>query len=87
MDSLLIGSIVSAITGLGGFIYGVKKDKQDLVSRSLSNIQLQIQIYEEIIENLRQEVQTLVRKIEEQQKVIKHLEDRMEECLPPKSNI
>jgi len=87
MDSLLIGSIVSAITGLGGFIYGVKKDKQDLLSRSLSNIQLQIQIYEEIIENLRQEVQTLVRKIEEQQKVIKHLEDRMEECLPPKSNI
>jgi hypothetical protein len=87
MDSLLIGSIVSAITGLGGFIYGVKKDKQDLVSRSLSNIQLQIQIYEEIIENLRQEVQTLVRKIEEQQKVIKHLEDRMEECLSPKSNI
>lgn len=87
MNEMIITSIVSAITGLGGFFYGLKKDKQDLVTTSLNNIQSQILIYESIIENLRKEITILVVKVESQQKTIQHLEERMEECLNPKTNI
>lgn len=84
---MLITTIISAITGLGGFIYGIKKDKADLISKSLSNLQQQLTIYETLIENLRGEVIILVEKVESQQKVIKHLETKIEECLSPRSNI
>ena len=84
---MLITTIISAITGLGGFIYGIKKDKQDIISRSLSNLQQHLTIYETLIENLRGEVIILVEKVESQQKVIKDLEIKIEECLSQRSNI
>lgn len=84
---MLITTIISAITGLGGFIYGIKKDKQDIISRSLSNLQQHLTIYETLIENLRGEVIILVEKVESQQKIIKDLEIKIEECLSPRSNI
>jgi len=87
MNEMLITTIISAITGLGGFIYGIKKDKQDIISRSLSNLQQHLTIYETLIENLRGEVIILVEKVESQQKVIKDLEIKIEECLSPRSNI
>lgn len=87
MNELLITTIVGAITGIGGFIWGIQKDKADLVSKSLTNIQMQMTIYESIIENLRSEIIILVEKVESQQKVISHLEHRIEECLSPKSNL
>lgn len=87
MNEMLITTIVGTITGIGGFIWGIKKDKVDLVSKSLSNLQLQMTIYESIIENLRSEISILVGKIESQQKVIQDLEHKIEDCLSPKSNI
>jgi len=87
MNEMLITTIVSAITGLGGFIYGIKKDKQDLVTKSFNNILLQIQVYEEIIGGLRSEIQTLTRRVEEQQEIIKHLESQVQKMLDPKTNI
>jgi len=87
MNEMLITTIISAITGLGGFIYGIKKDKQDIISRSLSNLQQHLTIYETLIENLRGEVIILVEKVESQQKIIKDLEIKIEECLSSRSNI
>lgn len=87
MNEMLITTIVGAITGIGGFIYGIQKDKADLVSKSLNNLQLQISIYEGIIENLRNEINILVDKVESQQKIIKHLEGKIEECLSPRTNL
>lgn len=87
MNEMLITTIVSAITGIGGFIWGIRKDKEDLMSKSLNNLQIQMTIYEQIIENLRSEIILLVGKVETQQKVIKELEDKIEECLSPRSNI
>ncbi len=84
---MLITTIVSAITGLGGFIYGIKKDKQDLVTKSFNNILLQIQVYEEIIGGLRTEIQTLTRRVEEQQQIIKQLEAQVQKMCDPKTNI
>jgi len=87
MNEMLITTIVSAITGLGGFIYGIKKDKQDLVTKSFNNILLQIQVYEEIIGGLRTEIQTLTRRVEEQQTIIKQLEAQVQKMCDPKTNI
>lgn len=87
MNEMLITTIVSAITGLGGFIYGIKKDKQDLVTKSFNNILLQIQVYEEIIGGLRTEIQTLTRRVEEQQQIIKQLEAQVQKMCDPKTNI
>lgn len=87
MNEMLITTIVSAITGIGGFIWGIRKDKEDLMSKSLNNLQIQMTIYEQIIENLRSEIILLVGKVETQQKVIKELEEKIEECLSPRSNI
>ena len=84
---MLITTIVSAITGLGGFIYGIKKDKQDLVTKSFNNILLQIQVYEEIIGGLRTEIQTLTKRVEEQQTIIKQLEAQVQKMCDPKTNI
>jgi len=87
MNEMLITTIVSAITGLGGFIYGIKKDKQDLVTKSFNNILLQIQVYEEIIGGLRTEIQTLTKRVEEQQTIIKQLEAQVQKMCDPKTNI
>lgn len=87
MNEIIISTAVAAITGIGGFIWGMTKDKADLVSKSLMNLQQQITVYEGIINSLRSEITQLVEKVESQQKVIKHLEEKMEECFSPKSNI
>lgn len=87
MNEMIITTILSTLTAVGGFIYGVKKDKQDLVSKSLNNIALQISIYESIISGLRQEIKILTEKIEDQQQVIIHLETRMDEILSSSAKI
>jgi predicted RNase H-like nuclease (RuvC/YqgF family) len=87
MNEMIVTTVVSTLTALGGFYYGIKKDKQDLVSKSLNNIALQISIYESIISGLRTEIKLLTEKIEDQQKTICQLESRVEEFLSPKSNL
>lgn len=87
MNEILIGTIISSITGIGGFIFGLKKQRQDLVSGSLDNIQKQFLIYEQIIENLRGEIGILIQKVESQQKIIQELEHKVEECLSPRTNL
>jgi hypothetical protein len=87
MDSMLITTISSCVTAIGGFIYGLKKQKQDLVTTSLDNLQKQLLIYETIIENLRGEITVLIAKVEKQQEIINHLEKKMEECISPKTNL
>jgi predicted RNase H-like nuclease (RuvC/YqgF family) len=87
MNEMIVTTVVSTLTAVGGFYYGIKKDKQDLVSKSLNNIALQISIYESIISGLRTEIKLLTEKIEDQQKTICHLESRVEEFLSPKSNL
>ena len=87
MTEMLITTIISAVTGLGGFYYGVKKDKQDLVTKSFNNILLQISVYENIIEGLRSEIKILTEKVEEQQKIIQQLEGKIQECFQPKNHI
>lgn len=78
MNDLLISTIISALTGIGGFIYGVQKDKKDLVSKSLTNLEYQITVYEKIIDSLREEILTLVKKVDEQEKIIIELQQKID---------
>lgn len=83
MNDMILTTIVSTVTAISGFWYGWQKDKKDLVSSSLNNIQLQITIYQDIIASLRTEVETLVTKINEQEKIIQSLEAKID-LLKPK---
>ena len=78
MNEMIITTVVSTLTAISGFWYGWQKDKKDLVSTSLNNIQLQITIYEEIIAGLRNEVERLVKKIDDQDKIIQSLEVKID---------
>ena len=73
----IITIMISTATAISGFIYGVRKDKKDLVSKSLANLEYQITVYEKIIDSLRQEVQNLVKKIDEQEMIIIELEKKI----------
>jgi len=85
MDNMLLTTIISSLTALFGFYYGMKKDKADLVSKSLLNIQSQIAIYETIIDKLRDEIGILILKVEEQQKTIQQLELQVSDMVKKKS--
>lgn len=78
LGEIVITAFVSAITGLSGLWYGSKKQKLDLQSQAYENILKQIEVYEVIINNLRQEINSLILKVEEQQKTIRHLEASVE---------
>lgn len=87
MDQMIITTLVSAFTALGGFLYGLKREQTNLVSTSLDNIQKQILIYEQIIENLRAEISTLIKEVDKQKEIIKELENKIEEFMKPKTNL
>lgn len=82
MNDMLITTIVSTVTAISGFYYGWQKDKKDIVSQSLSNIQIQITIYQEIISGLRGEIEILIAKVNEQEKIIQSLEDKIDSLKP-----
>lgn len=75
---MLITTIVSTVTAISGFVYGVRKDKKDLVSKSLSNLEYQITVYEKIIDSLRDEVMYLVKKVEQQEQIIISLQEKID---------
>lgn len=77
-NNFIVTTIVSIATGISAFIYGVRKDKKDLVSQSLKNLEYQITVYEKIIDSLRNEVANLVKKIDEQEKIIIELERKID---------
>ena len=78
MNEILLTTIVSGLSGLEGLWYGAKKHKLDVQTQSLQNIQSQIAIYETIIDKLREEIGVLITKVDEQQKTIYDLENKME---------
>lgn len=83
---LTLVSVISILTGLVGFGFGIKKKQGEITKASLDNILTQITIYETIIDDLREEISILITKIDDQEKVIKHLESRVE-CLMKNSEV
>ena len=86
MNDMLITTIVSTLTAISGFWYGFQKNKKDLVSQSLLNMQTQITIYQNIIDNLRGEIEQLIAKVNEQEVIIHSLETKID-SLQPKTKL
>jgi len=86
MNDMLITTIVSTVTAVSGFVYGWQKNKKDLISQSLNNLQQQITIYQDVISSLRSEIEHLISKVNEQEKTIFSLEKKID-GLKPKMKI
>jgi peptidoglycan hydrolase CwlO-like protein len=82
MNEMLLTTLVSTVTAVSGFIYGVQKNKKDLISQSLNNLQQQITIYQDVISSLRGEIEHLISKVNEQEKIIQSLEKKIDGLKP-----
>lgn len=78
MNEIMLTGFVSALTALSGFYYGNRKNRLDVESKILSNIQVQVGIYESLIDSLRDEIVILIQKVEDQKKTISELEQKIE---------
>ena len=82
MNDMLLTTIISSATAISGFVYGWQKNKKDLVSQSLNNLQQQITIYQDVISSLRNEVEYLISKVNDQEKIILSLEKKIDSMKP-----
>lgn len=82
MNEMLLTTLVSTVTAVSGFIYGFQKNKKDLISQSLNNLQQQITIYQDVISSLRGEIEHLISKVNEQEKIIQSLEKKIDGLKP-----
>jgi len=82
MNEMLLTTLVSTVTAVSGFIYGFQKNKKDLISQSLNNLQQQITIYQDVISSLRGEIEHLISKVNEQEKIICSLEKKIDGLKP-----
>lgn len=82
MNEMLLTTIISSITAISGFVYGHQKNKKDLISQSLNNLQQQITIYQDVISSLRGEIEHLISKVNEQEKIIHSLEKKIDSLKP-----
>ena len=82
MNDMLLTTIVSTVTAVSGFVYGWQKNKKDLISQSLNNLQQQITIYQDVISSLRSEIEHLISKVNEQEKIIHSLEHKIDSLKP-----
>jgi peptidoglycan hydrolase CwlO-like protein len=67
--------ILAGITGLGGFLFGARKQQKEVDSISIQNVASSLAVYQDIIEDLRKQIGDMQRKIEEMEKVIHSLEE------------
>lgn len=67
--------ILAAITGVGGFFFGAKKQQKEVDSLSIQNVAASLGVYQDIIEDLRKQIGEMQRKIEEMDKTIGSLEE------------
>ena len=67
--------IIAAVTGLGGFLLGARKQQKETDSISIQNVASSLAVYQDIIEDLRKQIGDMQRKIDEMDKVIQTLEN------------
>ena len=73
MESPFFTFIVSTITGIVTFIVGQKRASKELESISLKNIEHSLDIYNKIIDDLKNQVSNLLQKVNELEKKIDEL--------------
>jgi len=73
MDTIITTFIVSTITGIVTFFYGIKKQKNDNKKGELENISLSIEIYQTIITDLKNEIESMSKKIDKLENSVEEL--------------
>lgn len=73
MDTILTTFIVSTITGIVTFFYGIKKQKNDNKKGELENISMSIEIYQTIIHDLKNEIESMSKKIDKLESSVEEL--------------
>lgn len=71
---MFITFIISTITGISTFWFGVKRGKVEVEANTLQNIERSVHIYQVIIDDMRGEITNLNKKIDE-------LESKVDELL------
>ena len=72
MDSNIITIAIALVTSITSFIFGQHKAKREIESMTITNVQKSVDVYREIIEDLRGEVSELLIKVNQ-------LEDKIDE--------
>jgi peptidoglycan hydrolase CwlO-like protein len=72
MDSNIITVAIALVTSITSFIFGQHKAKREIESMTITNVQKSVDVYREIIEDLRGEVSELLIKVNQ-------LEDKIDE--------
>ena len=72
MGDTLITIVISSITGIVTFFFGVQKTRKEVEGLSITNIERSIGVYQLLIDDLRSQVEELLTKVNS-------LEDKVDE--------
>ena len=73
MDTVTITLISSTITGVITFILGTKKKNKELIGLDLNNIAQSIQIYQTIIDDMKDQITCMSNKIDKLESTVDEL--------------
>ena len=71
MNEYIITFLVSAISGVVSFFFGMKKKDKEVEALSLNNVEKSLKIYSTIIDDLKDQIEELLQKVND-------LEDKIE---------
>jgi peptidoglycan hydrolase CwlO-like protein len=71
----LVDWILVTITGISGFFLGMRKTQKETDSISIQNVASTLNVYQEIISDLKSEINALKSKMEIMDKTIHHLQE------------
>jgi chromosome segregation ATPase len=67
--------IIAAITGLGGFILGARKQRKEVDSITIQNVAASLDVYQQIIDDLERRLDMMQKKMTEMETTIHKLEN------------
>jgi peptidoglycan hydrolase CwlO-like protein len=73
MDNSLLTFIISTMTGLITFFFGLRRGKREVEGIALQNIEKSLEIYQNIIDDLNSRITTLMVKVDDLEKKIDEL--------------
>lgn len=74
MNNTIITIIISSITGIVTFFFGVQKTRKEVEGLSITNIERSIGVYQLLIDDLRGQVEELLMKVNSLEDKINELE-------------
>lgn len=73
MNTEILLIISNALTGIAGWMVGRRRQQADTDNQVLKNLELSINIYAELVSNLKEEIKSLNIKIQELEKKVDEL--------------